>query len=278
MNNKSITHLDPHLPLEEDSPARMEFQNVTLGYQDKIVLKEISFQIPHGARVALVGPNGAGKSTLFKAMVGLLPVQNGKILIHGLPLGHHRDCVAYIPQREEIDWSFPVSVRDVVMMGRYGAIGWLKWPTLQDQAIVENALKQMRIVDLANRPIGDLSGGQQQRVFLARALAQQPHILLMDEPFTAVDTATQEATLSLLEELQKQSVTVIVSTHDLNLARERFDWVILLNHRLVAFGGPAQVFTREHLQEAFGSQVMFINGSAVVDQCCNDPQIAEGEK
>jgi manganese/iron transport system ATP-binding protein len=257
-------------PNGEEAPARLEFNQVTLGYGSTPILSDVSFQIPHGARVAVVGPNGAGKSTLFKAMVGLLTLWKGNILIHGLPLGHHVDCVAYLPQREEIDWSFPVTVKDVVMMGRYGALGWLKRPTPQDHAIVENAIKQMDITDLADRPIGGLSGGQQQRVFLARALAQQPHILLMDEPFTAVDFGTQEATLRLLDDLRRQCVTVMVSTHDLNLARERFDLVMLLNHRLVAFGIPEQVFSSGNIREAFGHQVMFVDGIAVVDQCCGD--------
>jgi ABC-type Mn2+/Zn2+ transport system ATPase subunit len=270
MPDMNPDHQNTHHPIDEDSPARLEFDGVTLGYGDTPILSDVSFQIPHGARVAVVGPNGAGKSTLFKAMVGLLPLWKGNILIHGLPLGHHRDCVAYIPQREEIDWTFPVSVRDVVMMGRYGAIGWLKWPALEDDAFVENAMKQMDIAGLANRPIGDLSGGQQQRVFLARALAQQPHILLMDEPFTAVDFSTQEATLRLLDDLKQQCVTVMVSTHDLNLARDRFDLVILLNHRLVAYGEPHQVFTEENIRTAFGHQVLFVNGAAVVDQCCGE--------
>jgi ABC-type Mn2+/Zn2+ transport system ATPase subunit len=189
-------------------------------------------------------------------------------MIHGLPLGHHLDCVAYVPQREEVDWRFPVTAADVVMMGRYGRLGWLKLPGKEDRVAVTRALEQMNVANLARQPIGDLSGGQQQRVFLARALAQEPHILLMDEPFTGVDAATQEATLKLLDELRAQNVTVMVSTHDLSLAASRFDRVLLLNRRVIAFGTPSQVFVAQNISEAFGARVMFLDGVAVVDECC----------
>ncbi|MCJ7724234.1 MAG: metal ABC transporter ATP-binding protein, partial [Anaerolineales bacterium] len=172
-------------------PARLDVENIYVAYNGTPALRDITFQVLHGARVAVIGPNGAGKSTLFRALVGLLPLQQGRVLIHGLALGHHLDCVAYVPQREEVDWGFPVTVRDVVLMGRYGRLGWLQHPSLRDHSTVTESLKAMGIVELANQSIGDLSGGQQQRVFLARALAQEPHILLMDEPFTGVDMTTQ---------------------------------------------------------------------------------------
>lgn len=250
------------------SPARLDFHNVSVSFGDKHILENITFQVPHGARVAVVGPNGAGKSTLFKAMVGLLPINEGQIFIHGKPLGHHMDCVAYIPQKEEVDWKFPVTVHDVVMMGRFGKIRWFRPPSQQDHQTVRKSLAMMDIYDLADRSIHQLSGGQQQRVFLARALAQDPHILLMDEPFNGVDFATQEATLQLLDDLKKENVTVIVSTHDLNLASERFELVLLLNRELVAFGPPVEVFTTETIQKAFNTQVMMLDGAIVVDQCC----------
>ncbi|MCQ3936717.1 MAG: metal ABC transporter ATP-binding protein [Chloroflexi bacterium] len=251
------------------TPHRLEVQNIRVGYGEKIILDDLSFQIPHGARVAVVGPNGAGKSTLFKALVGLLPLKNGQILIHGEALGSHRDCVAYVPQREEVDWRFPVTVRDVVTMGRFGQMGWLKSPSAHDKQMVTNSLAQMGIANLAENPIGQLSGGQQQRAFLARALAQEPHILLMDEPFTGVDITTQEATLRLLDHLQEQEVTAMVSTHDLNLAGSRFDLVLLLNHRLIAFGTPQEVFIRENLAQAFGNSLLVMeNGVMLVDECC----------
>jgi ABC-type Mn2+/Zn2+ transport system ATPase subunit len=249
-------------------PARLELERVNVGYNGSLTLQELSFQVPHGERVAVVGPNGAGKSTLFKALVGLLPLRSGSIRIHGQPLGHHQDCVAYVPQREEVDWRFPVSVLDVVMMGRFGRTGWLRRPSAADRSAALHRLEQMGIADLANNPIGDLSGGQQQRVFLARALAQEPHILLMDEPFTGVDVTTQEATLTLLDELRREQVTVLVSTHDLDMAAQRFDEVVLLNHRLIAYGKPGEVFRAEHIRTAFGGQALTIDGVIVVDQCC----------
>ncbi len=249
-------------------PHRLELEGVSVAYNGQPVVCDVTFQVPHGARVAVVGPNGAGKSTLFKAMVGLLPLRGGRVLIHGRQLGGHLDCVAYVPQREEVDWAFPVTVADVIMMGRYGRLGWLRRPGREDHAAVSRSLEQIGIADLAGRHIGELSGGQQQRVFLARALAQEPHILLMDEPFTGVDVATQEAVLSLLDRLRAAGVTVMVSTHDLNLAASRFDQVVLLNRRLVAWGNPAQVFTARHVAEAFGSQVLFLEGAVVVNPCC----------
>ena len=251
------------------TPHRLELQNINIGYGDKIVLRELSFQVPHGSRVAVVGPNGAGKSTLFKALVGLLPLQQGNIFIHGEALGLHQDCVAYVPQREEVDWRFPVTVEDVVMMGRFAQMGWLKRATSRDRDAVQKSLMQMGIADLAEQSIGHLSGGQQQRAFLARAIAQEPHILLMDEPFTGVDVTTQEATLRLLDHLQEKKVTAIVSTHDLNLASSRFDLALLLNHRLIAFGAPREVFTKENLAQAFGNSLLVMeNGMMLVDECC----------
>ena len=250
-------------------PHRLEVQNISIGYGDKVVLHDLSFQIPHGARVAVVGPNGAGKSTLFKALVGLLPLRHGNILIHGESLGSHKDCVAYVPQREEVDWRFPVTVQDVVMMGRFAQIGWLKRVSARDRDMVQKSLAQMGIAELASSSIGQLSGGQQQRAFLARALAQEPHILLMDEPFTGVDITTQETTLQLIDHLQEKEVTAMVSTHDLNLAGSRFDLVLLLNHRLIAFGTPQEVFARENLAQAFGNSLLVMeNGMMLVDECC----------
>ncbi len=255
-------------------PARLDIEDAAIGYSGAPILAGLTFQVPHGAQVAVVGPNGAGKSTLFKALVGLLPLQQGRILIHGQPLGGHKDCVAYVPQRSEVDWRFPVTVADVVMMGRFGRQGWLGRAGREDRAAVAAALDHMGIANLARRPIGDLSGGQQQRVFLARALAQEPHILLMDEPFTGVDITTQEAVLRLLDDLRSEGLTVLVSTHDLALATQRFDLVLLLNHRLVAYGPPAAVFTPEHVQAAFGGQALLLGPLMVVDQCCPPPEDA----
>ncbi|HEY3310174.1 MAG TPA: metal ABC transporter ATP-binding protein [Anaerolineales bacterium] len=251
------------------TPHRLEVENISVAYGDKIVLKDVSFQVPHGARIAVVGPNGAGKSTLFKALVGLLPLKTGRIMIHGLSLGNHKDCVAYIPQREEVDWHFPVSVGDVVMMGRFNSRGWFSQPNKADREAVSRSLDELGIAHLEKASISDLSGGQQQRVFLARALAQEPHILLMDEPFTGVDVTTQETTLGLLDNLQARTVTAIVSTHDLNLAATRFETVLLINKRLVAYGPAREVLQQENLQRAFGSSLLVMeNGTMLVDECC----------
>ncbi len=251
------------------TPHRLEIENISIAYGEKTILKNVSFQVPHGGRVAVVGPNGAGKSTLFKALVGLLPFTGGQILIHGLPLGHHQDCVAYIPQREEVDWRFPVTVRDVVAMGRYGKQGWFRRLARADREAVDRSLAEMQISNLAGASISDLSGGQQQRVFLARALAQDPHILLMDEPFTGVDLTTQEATFNLLDTLRAREVTAIISTHDLNLAATRFDLVLLLNKGVVSYGEPQEVLKQENLKRAFGSSLLVTeNGALLVDECC----------
>ena len=249
-------------------PEWLELEEVTVAYNGRVAVCNITLRVPHGAQVAVVGPNGAGKSTLFKALVGLLPLRSGRVLIHGRPLGAHQDCVAYVPQREEIDWHFPVTVADVVLMGRYGRIGWLKRPGREDRAAVAQALHLLGLEDVADRPIDELSGGQQQRVFLARALAQEPHVLLMDEPFTGVDIVTQEIVLGLLGRLKEEGVTVMVSTHDLNLAASRFEHVLLLNRRMIGYGRPAQVFTPQAIREAFGEQVLFLDGAVIVDQCC----------
>jgi ABC-type Mn2+/Zn2+ transport system ATPase subunit len=250
-------------------PHRLEVQNATMAYGDKIVLTDLSFNVPQGARVAVVGPNGAGKSTLFKALVGLLPLRAGRILIHGLPMGNHKDCVAYVPQREEVDWRFPVTVRDVVLMGRYDHGSWFKPVSSHDKQLVEQSLNQLGIADLSRRSISELSGGQQQRVFLARAVAQEPHILLMDEPFSGVDMTTQDATLKLLDDLQAAQVTAMISTHDLNLAASKFDLILLLKHRLIAFGKPSDVLKQPSLVQAFGAQMLILpDGTAVIDDWC----------
>ncbi|MHC1730078.1 MAG: metal ABC transporter ATP-binding protein [Syntrophobacteraceae bacterium] len=252
------------------APASLFVEEATVFYSDRPALQKISFCVPAGSSVAVIGPNGAGKSTLFKALMGLLPLQSGSISIHGLPLGHHKDCVAYMPQREEVDWRFPVSVFDVVMMGRYGQLGWFKRPGKKDRSAVTDCLEKLGIADLAAQQIGSLSGGQQQRVFLARALAQEPHIILMDEPFTGVDASTQETVLALFENLRIQHVTILASTHDLNLAATQFDQVLLLNRRLIAFGPAPQALTAGVVTEAFGGQVLLLDGALVVDRATHN--------
>lgn len=260
MTNKEI--------IPQPGNAWLEVEHVEAGYDGKPALEDLSFHIPEGVRVALVGPNGAGKSTLFKVLARLIPLRKGDIRIHDLPLGHHCDCLAYVPQKNEVDWQFPVTVKDVVLMGRYGKNNWLRTMKKADIDVAMRSMFQMGIENLANTPIADLSGGQQQRVFLARALTQEPHILLMDEPFNGVDLTTQEKLFDILDELRRQCVTTIVATHDLDLAAKKFDLVLLLNRKLIAIGPPAEVLRRETIRQAFGSQALDLGEMIVVDQCC----------
>jgi len=248
-------------------PARIDISHLTVLYEGEPAIEDLTLQIPEGARVAVVGPNGAGKSTLFKTLVGEVPIHSGTVSIHCQPLGSHQDCVAYVPQREEIDWNFPVTVEDVVMMGRYGHTGWLRRAGQQDRQIVARSLAQVDISQLGQRSISELSGGQQQRVFLARALAQEPHILLLDEPFNGIDAPTQNAIYNLMDELQTKSVTVMVALHDLNQAMHRFDHALLLNRELIAFGHPGQVFTSRNLQTAFADKYLVVGNAGVMDDC-----------
>jgi manganese/iron transport system ATP-binding protein len=246
----------------------IEIRDISVFYGSRLVLDSVSLTVDPGAQVAVVGPNGAGKSTLFKAMVGLLALRSGEMHISGAAPGEQRH-IAYVPQREEVDWRFPVTVFDVVGMGRYGRGRWLRRLSRSDRVIIHESMERMGIGSLGHRSIGELSGGQQQRVFLARALAQQPHVLLLDEPFTGVDMATREATLDVLAGLRERSVTVLVSTHDLDLAAGRFDQVVLLSGRLIAAGVPREVFTEPNLHAAFGGQMVVVDGRVlVVDQCC----------
>jgi ABC-type Mn2+/Zn2+ transport system ATPase subunit len=253
-------------------PPALEIIGLTVGYGDTPILSNVTATIPRAAQVAVVGPNGAGKSTLFKALVGLLPVTSGKLLLYGRPLGGQIKRIAYVPQRAEIDWRFPVTVLDVVLMGRYGHLGWFRRPGPKEKDLAMGCLRELGIEQLAYRPIGELSGGQQQRVFFARALAQQPDLLVLDEPFSGVDTPTQEAALELLADLRGRGITVMLSTHDLPLASARFDHLMLLNRRLVAFGPPGETINTTTLSAAFGSQLIFYreNGEvmALADCCC----------
>ncbi len=252
-----------------DDRRLLGLRDVSVFYGERAALESVTLDVPAGAQVAIIGPNGAGKSTLFKALVGLVPLRSGEIVVQGRPPADHSASIAYVPQREEVDWRFPVTVQDVVAMGRYGRGSWHSKLSASDRETVRSSLERLGVAGLAKRPIGELSGGQQQRVFLARALAQEPSILLLDEPFTGVDMATREATFALLADLRKQAVTVLVSTHDLEMAANRFDQVILLNGRLVSVGTPGQVFTEKNLQAAFGGQMVVVDGkSIVVDQCC----------
>jgi len=250
----------------------LQVDGISLSYDGVTALRDISFNIPAGTRVAVVGPNGAGKSTLFKILVGVLKPTRGEVRIYGASPGGHV-CIAYVPQRSQVDWAFPVSVADVVMMGRIRTLGLFRWPTLGDWRRVDEALRRVGMLELRQRQIGELSGGQQQRVFLAQALAQGAELVLLDEPLSGLDVPSQEAIFSILDDLRTSGVTTLVATHDLNLAAERFDQILLLNRRLVALGPPASVFTRPLLLEAYGGHMHLVpEGEGVMvltDSCCD---------
>lgn len=239
---------------ESESPA-LEVHDLTVAYHKKPVLWGVDFEIPAGNLVGIVGPNGAGKSTLIKAAMGLLPLSSGWVEMFGEPLEENRHRVGYVPQREDIDWDFPVSVMDVVLMGRYGKLGLFKWPKKEDRRVAEESLAKVKMLPFANRQISNLSGGQQQRVFLARALAQESDMYFMDEPFAGVDAATESAIIDLLRDLKSKGKTVFVVHHDLSTVKEYFDWLILLNTRLVAHGPTDEVFTPEMLGKTYGGQL-----------------------
>jgi len=260
----------PHTYHQDDQPI-LDVYKLSVRYNDHFALEDVSFHLHAGERVAVVGPNGAGKSTLFKVVSGVLSPNRGEVNIYGsTPSGHV--CIAYIPQRSQVDWSFPVSVADVVMMGRIAKLGPLGWPKKRDWNLVNSALETVNLFDLAKRQISQLSGGQQQRMFIARALAQEAELMLMDEPFTGLDSPSQEKILSLLDELKKQNVTVMVATHDLEQAAQYFDRIMLLKHRLIGFGPPEQVLQTEKLIQAYGGGLRSVDGDKMlaVDDCCDD--------
>jgi len=240
-----------------DNPI-IEVHDLTVSYDKKPVLWNVDFTIPAGALVGIIGPNGAGKSTLIKAVMGLLPLTSGYTELFGQKLNDVRKRVSYVPQRESVDWDFPASVMDIALMGRYGQRGLFNRITAEDRSIARQALEQVHMLEFANRQIGQLSGGQQQRVFLARALAQQADLYFMDEPFAGVDAATEGAIIELLKELKSQGKTILVVHHDLQSAEEYFDWIVLLNTRLVASGPVKEVLTPTLLQETYGGKLSLL--------------------
>jgi ABC-type Mn2+/Zn2+ transport system ATPase subunit len=231
-----------------------ELQVEALGvrYRELDALNGISFSTSCGSCVALIGPNGAGKSSLLKAIAGLLPVATGRILWRGTRVARWSREIAYLPQRENVDWQFPVTVRGVVRMGRYPQAGWWRPFSKTDNEAIDRAIATMGLDDLANRQISALSGGQQQRVFLARALAQEAHVLLLDEPFTGLDRPSKTALASTLRQLTEQGRLVVASHHDMDTVRDIYDEVLLLRRSMVAFGPVAEVFTTEKLDQTFG--------------------------
>jgi len=234
-----------------EAPA-ISMQNLTVSYGTKPVLVDISLEVPRGCVVGILGPNGAGKSTLIKAVMGFVPRDFGTVHLFGERVDDARGRVAYVPQRGQIDWNFPVNVRDVVLMGRYGFVPWYRTLSRKDREIAERALQDVRMEEFKNRQIGQLSGGQQQRVFMARALSQESDILLLDEPFAGVDAATERAIATLLSTFKQQGKTVLVVHHDLETAAEFFDRIIIVNKRLYAYGAPRQVMQPELLMEVYG--------------------------
>mgnify|MGYP001236303174 CR=1 FL=1 len=233
---------------------------LTAAYHKTPVIENVSFSVPEGKLVGIVGPNGAGKSTLIKAILGLVPVLTGDVRIYGEPYKINRKLVGYVPQRESVDWDFPTDALDVVLMGTYGRLGWFRRPGAKEREAAMEALRQVGMAEYAGRQISQLSGGQQQRVFLARALAQDAKLYLMDEPFAGVDAATEKAIVALLRTLKREGKTVLVVHHDLATVAEYFDWVLLLNRTLIDIGPTEDVFTREKLQRTYGGRLAVLGG------------------
>ncbi len=240
------------------SKNAIEVEDLTVAYREKPVLWDIDLSVPEGVLMAIVGPNGAGKTTLIKAILNLVNTAAGQIKIYGKASSEQRRLVGYVPQRGSVDWDFPTNVGDVVMMGRYGSLGWMRRPGKKEKEMALQALDKVGMLQYAERQISQLSGGQQQRVFLARALVQDAQVYLMDEPFQGVDATTERAIVSLLQELRKSGKTVVVVHHDLQTVPEYFDWATLLNVRLIASGPVKEVFTEDKLKLTYGGRVSFL--------------------
>ncbi len=247
-------HTEPRIALE--------VHDVTVAYQRKPVLWDVDLHVPEGRLVGIIGPNGAGKSTLIKAILGLIPLSSGRVDIFGRPYRKNRHLVGYVPQRESVDWDFPVDALDVVLMGRYGKLGWFRRAGAVDRTQAMEALAKVGMADYAHRQISQLSGGQQQRVFLARALAQEAQLYFMDEPFAGVDVTTEKAIIALLRDLRSQGRTVIVVHHDLQTVESYFDHLIMLNMRVVAAGLTAECFTQENLRSTYGGRLTLLDAVA----------------
>lgn len=239
-------------------PAPLAVRDLTVAYREAPVLWDINLEFPAGQLCAIVGPNGAGKSTFLKAVLGLMPKASGSIRFFGAPLAQSRRRIGYVPQRTSVDWDFPTDALDVVTMGLYGRLGWIRRPGKRERELAMQALDRVRMTEFAGRQISQLSGGQQQRVFLARALAQDADVYFMDEPFAGVDATTERAILDVMRDLQEQGKTVVVVHHDLDTVREYFDHVTLLNVSLVASGPIETTFSPELLRKTYGGKVAFL--------------------
>ena len=236
----------------------LELHNLTVTYDNKPAVWNLDYTLPAGKLVGIIGPNGSGKTTMMKAIMGLIKPGSGYIKLFGKELHDVRDKVAYVPQRGSVDWDFPVNVYDTIMMGRYNKKNIFRRNTAQDKAIVKDAIAKVQLEQFAKRQISQLSGGQQQRVFIARALAQEAELYLLDEPFAGVDAATENAIMTLLKEMKQQGKTIIVIHHDLQTARKYFDWLIMLNTRLIASGNIEDVFQQEILEQTYGGRLQIL--------------------
>ena len=242
-----------------ETPVPLEIHDLTVAYHKRPVLWGVDVEVPAGQLVGVIGPNGAGKSTLIKAAMGLLPVSSGWVKVFGQPVKDNLRRVGYVPQRESVDWDFPVSVMDVVLMGRYGHLGLFNRPRKEDREVARECLEKVKMLPYADRQISNLSGGQQQRVFLARALAQESDLYFMDEPFAGVDAATEAAIVTILQELKDQGKTLLVVHHDLPTAKTYFDSLLLLNMRVVAYGPTEEVFNYDLLQSTYGGRLTILS-------------------
>jgi ABC-type Mn2+/Zn2+ transport system ATPase subunit len=260
-------------PAHAGGDLLVNLRGVAVRYEGRQALDAVDLQVLHGERIGIVGPNGAGKSTLFKVIAGVLQPNEGEVQISGSSPTRHT-CVAYVPQRSSVDWNFPVTVAEVVMMGRVDRMGLFRWPSKHDWDVVYAALDKVGLSGLAGRQIGQLSGGQQQRMFLARALAQEAELILLDEPFTGLDAPSQDGILAILDDLHQNHVTLMVSLHDLELAAQRFERILLLNHRIVASGAATDVLHPNILTQAYGGHLHMAQTSdgfiALGDSCCDD--------
>ncbi len=240
----------------------LHVEDLTVSYHSRPVLWDIDLNVPPGVMAAIVGPNGAGKSTLIKSVLGLVTPTAGHITIFGRPYKAQRRRVGYVPQRSSVDWDFPTTALDVVTMGLYGQLGWLRWPGKNERSEAMHALELVGMQDFADRQISQLSGGQQQRVFLARALVQQADIYFLDEPMAGVDATTERAIVDILRKLRDDGKTVIVVHHDLQTVRSYFDWLVVLNVRTIAQGPVSEVYTADNLRKAYGGQIALLESEA----------------
>lgn len=256
----------------------IETHNLTVSYHRKPVLWDIDFELPEGKLIGIIGPNGSGKTTLLKSIMGLIPAAGGYVKIFDRPIEEVRPRISYVPQRESVDWDFPVSVLDVALMGRYRPGRLLRRLSAEDRAIAMESLRKTGMEAFAGRQISQLSGGQQQRVFIARALAQQADLYLMDEPFAGVDAASEHAILQLLADMKSEGKTVVMVHHDLQTVRQYFDWIVLLNTRLIACGAVEEVLTEDNLRHAYGGQLTILSNVAQLAQQLDFPMREQAKK